>query len=381
MNRVAVKPTLLQWACERAGLNVQALSASFPRLQRWVRGDGHPTLKQLEAFAAKTHTPVGYLLLAEPPVENVPIPDFRTVADVRITRPSANLLDTLYLCQQRQVWYRDEARMLGEPPLAFVASAQVGDTVVATARAIRDTLGFSIADRARMPTWEDALREFVRQADDAGVLTMVNGVVGSSNHRKLDTGEFRGFALSDDLAPLVFVNGRDTKSAQMFTLAHELAHIWLGQSALTDATTQEVPDHVTEGWCNRVAAELLVPEAALREQFRPSADVAQEKGRLAREYKVSTLVVLRRLHDIGALADAQYWPMVRAETAFLAGIRRSPGGDFYRTLGVRTGRRFARALVSSTLEGRASYSEAFRLLGFRKMATFRELGDRLGLGF
>jgi hypothetical protein len=107
MDRVRVKPEMLRWACERAGFEPGALAERIPRLASWLRGEAQPTLKQLESFALATHTPVGYLFLPEPLVEEVPIPDFRTMDSERLVRPSADLLDTLYLCQQRQEWYRD----------------------------------------------------------------------------------------------------------------------------------------------------------------------------------------------------------------------------------------------------------------------------------
>ncbi|MEA2345402.1 MAG: hypothetical protein QOF63_3571, partial [Thermoanaerobaculia bacterium] len=214
--------------------------------------------------------------------------------------------------------------------------------------------------------------------DATGVMVMVSGVVGSNNRRKLDPEEFRGFALADPLAPLVFLNGSDTKAAQMFTLAHEIAHIWLGESAVSNAEPSSVPDHRIERWCNEVAAELLVPIEVLQNDYDRNAELRNEMDRLARRFKVSTLVILRRMRDAG-LNSARFRETYDAEVERLRAMSAGSGGNFYLTLGARASKRFARALVVSTLEGRSSYTEAFRLLGFKKMATFHELGRNLGL--
>ena len=378
--QVQVRPELLRWAREPAGFDLTALSKRFPRLPAWERGDTRPTLKQLEQFANATHAPIGFLFLSEPPVEEVPIPDFRTVANRQVERPSPDLLDTVYICQQRQEWYRDFARSEREDPLSFVGSMKLTEDVETAAARLRSTLGFDVDARSQMSTWAEALRHFIGQADAAGILVMVSGVVGSNNKRKLDPDEFRGFALADDLAPLVFINGADSKSAQMFTLAHELAHIWLGQSALSDVGPASSPSNDVEKWCNRVAAELLVPMTALRQEYNKRASRSDETNRLARVFKVSTLVVLRRIYDAGSLTREQFWKAYDEELARLGTIKKGSGGDFYLTLAVRVSKRFARALVGSTLEGQTLYTDAFRLLGFSKLETFRELGQSLRIG-
>lgn len=380
MNRIPVEGRLLSWARERAGHSAESLARKFPKLRAWEAGDAQPTLKQLERFAKTVHVPVGYLFLREPPDEHVPIPDFRTMADVAVGRPTPDLLDTVYLCQQRQDWYREFARQMGDPPLPFVGALRVGDDVVRAAATIRDALGFDLDARRRLPTWTDALRHFIGQADELGVLVMVSGVVGSNTRRKLNPSEFRGFALADPLAPLVFINGADTKAAQMFTLAHELAHIWLGETALSDARAAEIPVQAVERWCNQVAAELLVPLEVFRTEHDRRAGLRQELDRLARRFKVSTLVILRRMHDVGTLRGDAYWTAYEDEVERLRSLSRGEGGNFYLTLGARVSKRFARAVVVSSLEGRSSFTESFRLLGFKKMATFRELGHSLGLG-
>jgi Zn-dependent peptidase ImmA (M78 family) len=376
--RVEVKPELLRWARERSMIEPEALAERFPRLDAWERGDVRPTLKQLEDFASATHAPIGYFFLPTPPVERIPIPDFRTIAGRDVARPTPDLLDTIHLCQQRQEWYREFARSIGERPLAIVGSVNVTTDIRRAAAQIRNTIGFDLEERRRIPTWTDALRRFIELADSAGVMVMVSGVVGSNNRRKLDPEEFRGFALADALAPLVFLNGSDSKAAQMFTLAHELAHIWLGESAVSDPQPSIVPNHRVERWCNEVAAEMLVPLQVFQQDYDRNADLRTEMDRLARRFKVSTLVILRRMRDAG-LSAAHFREAYAAEVERLHAMSTGSGGNFYLTLGARASKRFARALVVSTLEGRSSFTEAFRLLGFKKMATFRELGNTLGL--
>ena len=196
-----------------------SLRARFPQLDAWEHGTAQPTLKQVERFAHSTHTPIGYLFLTEPPTEHVPIPDFRTSGNEFIEQPSPNLLQTIYICQQRQEWYCDFARSTGEDPLPFVGSAHRTSGIEETASSIRHMLGFDVEERRRLSTWSDALRRFIEQADELGILVMCSGVVLNNTHRPplRDPEEFRGFAIADSLAPLVFINGKDAKAADVHT--------------------------------------------------------------------------------------------------------------------------------------------------------------------
>ena len=322
---------------------------------------------------------VGYLFLREPPVEEAPIPDLRTVGNRRVDDPSPDLLDTIYACQHRQEWYRRYALSEGDGPRSFVGSAGIGDSVGKTAAAMRETLGFDSKAIKTCRGWADALSVFVELTEAAGVLVMTSGIVGGNTHRRLDPKEFRGFSLSDALAPLVFVNGQDGKAAPMFTLAHELARIWLGQSAVSNAGPELEPSHDVEVWCNGVAAEFLLPEDELREVL-PIRSLPDRESRreIARRFKVGALVVLRRLLDAGFISKRDFGRAWREEIARRpTGDGGKGGGDFYGTRPARVSRRFARALVVSTLEGRTLYRDAFNLLGGSNEKTFRELAASL----
>lgn len=377
--RVSVKPAIYRWAYERNRLSIEDATERFEHLPEWIEGTAEPTLKQLEVFANAMHAPIGFFFGDEPPDEPLPIEDFRTVAGKKIARPSPDLLDVIYACQLRQGWYQEFAEEEGLEPLPFVGSVTTGSDVVTVAAQMRRRLGFEIASRARMPNFEDALRRFIEQADDAGILVMTSGIVGSATNRVLDPEEFRGFSLADPVAPLVFVNGADSKSAQMFTLAHELAHIWLGATGVSKPELAKQPAGTIERWCDAVAAEFLVPLKGLAEEYDQDAPIASEAERLAKRYKVSRLVMLRRMHDAGGIGRARMWEAYDQEVERLANRPKSKGGNFYLSTAARVGKRFARAMLVSTWGGRSTYTEAFRLLSLRNAEQLQKLGTSVGM--
>jgi len=382
--RVEVRPSVLEWARARSGIAEDDWERRFPLFEAWAAGEAAPTLKQLEEFARKTHTPVGFLFLDEPPVEPVPIPDFRTVGDRPVGAVevvSADLLDVIYACERRQEWYRDNQILEGEPPLPFVGVANTNDAVDAVADQMREVLDWTAQSRATCRGSDGALTWLREHAEAVGVLVMISGIVGSNTHRTLDPQEFRGFALADPHAALVFVNGADSKAAQVFTLAHELAHLWLGETALSDLNPQSTRANDVERWCNRVATELLVPVAEFGSRFDRSAELRAQLRPLAEHFRVSPQVILGRFREAGALTWDEYLVELDVERGrvaeFLAG--RGGGGNYYNTKPVQVSRRFASALIASAKEGRTPYTRAFRLLDVKSESTFDELAEHLGV--
>lgn len=376
---ISVKPELIQWARKRAGLEVADLKDHFPKLPEWELGGASPTLKQLEKFSRTVHVPIGYLFLSIPPRESLPIPDFRTLEGRGVSQPTPNLLDTIYLCQERQNWYREYAKTNYAEALDFIGSATLKSNIFDVADSMRNILCLSMAERKNATTWEDALRQLIKGIEKAGVLVMINSVVGSNNRRKLDVDEFRGFVIADNLSPLIFINSADSKSAQMFTLAHELAHLWLGQSGVSNMDIKQFPEKQVERWCNAVAAEFLVPLKEINQEYQAHFDSIDEIQRLAKLFKVSTLVIIRRLYDASLISQSKFYDYYKQEMDRIKKLKRrtSSSGDYYRALGVRTGKLFASALIGSVLEGQTLFRDAFHLLGIKKNSTFYEFARKL----
>lgn len=382
--RVHITKPVLKWAIARSGKSADDFSRSHKGLNMWLTGAGDPTVAELKSFAKSANVPYGYLFSEEPPVEVLPVPDFRTTPKSGERVLSADLLDTIYACQQRQDWYCEYLRILGEEPLEFVGSVAPGSNVVEAARAIADEIGFEVEARAQLASWRDSYNDLRDRAEDAGILVMTNGMVGLNTRRPLDVDEFRGFALVDALAPVVFINARDTLAARIFTLAHELAHIWSGQPGVSNESLGDKFEDDIEGWCNNVAAELLVPASLFLEASGSGPVTEGELETLAARFKVSTLVVLRRMADTGRLTWDQYVASYPAELRRVKDLGGQLGGGGrgpspIRMAPIRASQTFTAALLTDTLEGRTTFREALGMLGFKEEKSLHRVASNLGI--
>ena len=239
-------------------------------------------------------------------------------------------------------------------------------------------LGFAEGWAAEVRTWQEAVSTIRRAIEDLGVMAVINGVVGNNTHRKLDVEEFRGFTLCDTYAPLIFVNGADAKSAQMFTLAHELAHVWLGREGVSGFEGLFPGGSQVEEFCDMAAAELLVPERELKACWSEAKRAERPFEDLARMFKVSPVVAGRRAMDLRLVDRDTFFSFYRA---YMADERRrskrSSGGDFYNNQNTRVGELFATHVIRAAIEGRVGFKEAYDLTGLQGGA-FQEYAQRLG---
>ncbi len=383
--KISLEPSVLQWARQRARLTVDTLAAKFApkeaekwagKIERWESG-GELTYSEAERLAHHTNTAFGYLFLDEPPVEKLPIPDFRTAGSQAVGTMSTELLDVIHQSQRRQDWFRDYLQETESGKPAFVGSFPPGKSIRDAAESIRTHLAYH-PSQCKESNLDAVIREFVDAAEAAGILVVRAGKVGNNTRRLLDPKEFRGFALVDEWAPLVFVNSADTKAAQIFTLAHELAHIWAGQSALSNLDQTYAPEQRVEVYCNAVAAEYLVPMEDLRSRIEGGPTVDAEFVRKLRlHYRVSDLVIIRRLHDAGAISKASFRRDYNDKLEEYRRKGKDGGGNYHNNQPGQVGRRFGTAVVASTLEGRTLYRDALSLLDMKKESSFKEFARNL----
>lgn len=381
MAKVAVKKKILDWALARSGKSLAELEShsKLKHIRKWITGEDRPTLRQTEALAKSTSTPLGYFFLDEPPKEELPIPLFRTVDSEEPHRFSPELLDTIYTMQRRQAWMRDFLIGQGQKELPYVGSVTSAETPEAAAQCMRDVLGVDDNWASKHSSWNDALR-FLRESMEAvGIIVVVNGVVGNNTHRPLKVEEFRGFVLVDDYAPLAFVNGSDAKAAQMFTLAHELAHVCFGSSAAFDLREIRAADNPVETKCNEAAAEFLVP-AELMLVHWPDAQ-AEEKpfAVIGRLFKVSEIVAARRALDLGLITRdvfLEFYHEYRSRTQHEK-TGKSQRGDFFALQNLRVGKTFATNVIVAVKADELLYDEAYRLTGMYGK-TFDRYAETLG---
>lgn len=371
---------MLKWGRERARIRPERLAemlhASTQEVERWESNESRPTLKKAMDFARAVHMPFGYLYLSSRPNETLPIPDLRRRGNIPPSTPSVDFRDVIQDVTLKQQWFRSLKLAEGAAPLTFVGKFNIHTPITTVATDIRNQLGLDFESRQLTKNAADLLRFLVGKAEELGILVMRSGVVGSNNTRKLSVSEFSGFVMSDPIAPVIFINVNDSSTAQLFTLVHEIAHVWIGLSGISsldiDPDARDVPD--VEEFCNAVAAEVLIPETEFQKSW---TQAHQDISRLASHFRVSQQVALRRAHDLRALSDAEFLQRWKALPKIKSASKKS-GGNFHNTLPARNSVRFTVTLLSEVRSGRVLNRDASRLLGVKPSTLPKLAKMRLG---
>lgn len=384
---VTVQPDLLSWARNRASLTVAQLAQKVGTMKNPAPIQAWETslvpveipIRKLELIAKVTQAPFGMLFLSEPPVERLPVQDFRRPHSENDRKPSLNLIETLLETEHRQSWLSEQLENDGESPLSFIGSATLNSDITDLANEIRSTLHITTQDRAVNRRNSDVVLWMIGRLEEARITVIRKGFAGSATRRSLDREEFKGFAISDPFAPFIFVNGKDWVGSQVFTIAHELVHLWLGISALPNGDWFTATDEPIEQFCNQVAAEVLMPSAELAPLWRENRTARANSELIARHFKVSSLALLFRAKTIGLISEQELLAARQDLQAAFEAVNPEPkssGGDFYNNAGIHLGKRFIREVLTRTLEGRTLYSEAFDLLGTRKTSVLQKMAQK-----
>ena len=383
MAEAFVTPEIITWARDRLKWNHEKLAkrvgVNVRTVIAWETGDKRPSQRQATKLASKLYVPLGYLWLSAPPALEVPIPDLRTVSDVVPQPPSANFIDVLYDARRKQQWYREYVQDEGMGPLPFVGRFPLRDDprVNDVADDMRAAIGIDDA-RKRAKTHLHFLNFLAEAAGGIGILVLRSGKVGHNIHRKLDVDEFRGFALIDDFAPLVFVNSADNFAARIFTLAHELAHVWIGESGISNPTTIGMflrEDNRINRLCNQVASELLMPTASFMNEWQHDKNIQENITAMTRLYHVSRNAVLIRAYEHELLPDKTYY-LQPERLRQRESQEPNRGGNFWSNFLASNSRALVHAVLTSAAEGRVSERDAATLLGVTNRKTLRSAQEK-----
>lgn len=378
MGQALINAEMLSWARERAGLSVLVLAEKLQQPEdkviAWEDGESRPTFRQAQQFAQQVHVPFGYLFLREPPEDELPIPDLRTVGDHAPRGISVDLKDVLRDVLRRQLWYRDYQMAMDESVVAVVGRAKGAMPAAEIVADMREWL--EVPPHPERGNWEAYFRDLVQRIERLGILVMRSGIVGNNTRRVLNVEEFRGFAIADPFAPVIFINAADVPEARLFTLVHELVHIWLGETGISDGDPAN--RRRTEQLCNAVAAEFLVPGSEFRPLWQEGGDWKANLPTLAAHFHVSQWVIARRAQELGLIAEQDYRRYVANRLQAYRNREERGQVSFTRAVPGRVSKRLAQAVASEALSGRLLLRDAYQLIGVRphrlKAFARKELG-------
>ncbi|WKN41124.1 XRE family transcriptional regulator [Tunicatimonas pelagia] len=388
-DKAYVTPELIKWARLTSKLSIEEvakkLGVKSEKIELWEKGEDAPTINQAEKLSKHYRRPLAVFYLPEPPEDFQTLRDFRKEQDKR--EYSTALTFMIREIQNKQNWLSNFLEDEGEERLPFIGKYYVASEAKEIAQDILDVLNVRKDYFTKISANENILNYWIKKIEDQRIFVSLTSNIHS--HLTISRDEVRGFAISDSYAPFIYVNSDDTKNGQLFTLIHELAHLWVdssGISAFDSLVFRDEYDKFSpiEKLCNEVAAEILMPKDKIT---RIVSDVSVGINTIeitAKYFRVSPYAVAVRLLNLNKIPTQNFQRIQRTlkkkyeEFLELEETKPKPtGGPNYYALQIRKNSRlFTEYVYSFYKGGRISGFDASSLLDI-KISNFNKLAEKL----
>lgn len=388
-DKAYITPNVLKWARESARMTEEIaaakVSVTVEKLKEWETGTNQPTIRQAQTLAKSYKRPFALFFLPEIPRDFQPLQDFRKSGSKSLTTSSIFIIREI---QQKQTWISDVYSENQEEKLSFVGRFNINDNPQKVAKDILTTLNINPAFYKS----ENPIKEWIDAAESKGIFISRTSFIHSK--LKLDSEELQGFAIADPLAPFVFVNSEDWNAPQLFTLVHELAHIWIAQTGISNEVEPDLKEkdkfHPVELFCNEVAANALMPKEIIFNYEAKSFASSKEVFKIAKQLGVSSFALLVRALNLEIISTSEYKKLkIQADSDFAEYLRREaekkakqkekekPGGPNYFLLQLnRNSRLFTQTVLDAFRGGYIEPTLASNLLNVQ-VNKFQKLESQL----
>jgi len=378
--------SVIRWACDRAGLPFYCLNdiASSIKNSSEEQNSVDLTMNQIERISSRVHIGSARLFSKVAPKQDLEfLPDFRTLSDKELFFLSQNLKRTIYQCKIQTNWYREYSIEQGFAPVSCVGVFNYNNITAKEACSVfKEKYHYKKEQYSKVEQQFSFLRHWI---ETLGVLVFKASYTCSNTRAVLNINEFRGFAIVDEYAPLVFINSNDSISAQCFSLIHELAHVLISEGGISQDCVSDLKNEMKlEKWCNEFAAEFLVPDNEIF--FDQNSDINSQIDNLAKYFKVSSLVILRKLYSLNLLERKLFFELFeckKKEAIEAFNKMKLEQKRKEKTIPNKTVKKsflsdnFLRSVVSSVYSGSLRYTDAFKLLNMKSISSFNSLASSL----
>lgn len=304
-DKAHITPKVFKWARESARMSESVaaakVSVSTDRLIDWENGNSKPTIRQAQTLAKAYRRPFALFFLPDIPQDFQPLQDYRKKGSKELGTASIFIIREI---QQKQTWISEVNEQNEEQKIPFVGRFSLNDNPEVVAKDILSTLNINPLQYEHT----NPIKEWIDKAESKGIFISRTSFIHS--RMTLDSNEIQGFAISDPYAPFIFINTRDWSAPQLFTLVHELAHIWIAETGISNQTQPIIRNHEkfhpTEIFCNEVAANALMPADYIVELSNSASITSDQIFKFSRNLGISSFALLVRSLNLNLISFPEY---------------------------------------------------------------------------